>query len=241
MVNSRDNLTGKRFGSLTVIKQIEDYVSPSGRHRGRWLCRCDCEKHSLVEASSNNLTSGRTTSCGCGKSYKLSKAFKRYNSYDISGAYGIGFTRDGKAFYFDIEDYATIQPYCWTIGKRGYLVSKVGEKLIPLHKLITSYEICDHKNRDKLDNRKENLREARHKDNDRNRDKMLSNTSGFIGVSWQNSKQKWRAYITVDGKWMFLGAFRNINDAVRVRLNAEKRYYGEFAPQQHLFAAYNIA
>lgn len=37
MVNSRDNLTGKRFGSLTVIKQIEDYVSPSGRHRGRWL------------------------------------------------------------------------------------------------------------------------------------------------------------------------------------------------------------
>lgn len=97
MVNSRNNLTGKRFGSLTVIKQIEDYVSPSGRHSGRWLCRCDCEKHSLVEANSNNLTSGRTTSCGCGKSYKLSKAFKKYNSYDISGEYGIGFTHDGKA------------------------------------------------------------------------------------------------------------------------------------------------
>lgn len=53
-----NDLTGKRFGNLTVIKREKNengYV--------RWKCRCDCGKETVVRAG--NLTSGAVKSCGC--------------------------------------------------------------------------------------------------------------------------------------------------------------------------------
>ena len=52
-----EDLTGKRFGRLTVIKRV-----PS-KNLTKWLCRCDCGKE--IEALGNNLKRGHTTSCGC--------------------------------------------------------------------------------------------------------------------------------------------------------------------------------
>ena len=43
MTKPRIDLTNKQFGKLTVIKQVEDYVKPDGRHNTRWLCKCSCE------------------------------------------------------------------------------------------------------------------------------------------------------------------------------------------------------
>lgn len=57
------DLTGKRFGRLTVIKRAEDYISPSGNHSTQWFCRCDCGNTSTIAASS--LIHGITSSCGC--------------------------------------------------------------------------------------------------------------------------------------------------------------------------------
>lgn len=58
------DLTGQRFGILTVVGRGEDYVSPDGkRRRPRWLCQCDCGGTALCQ--SGNLKSGRAKSCGC--------------------------------------------------------------------------------------------------------------------------------------------------------------------------------
>ena len=51
---------------------------------------------------------------------------------------------------------------------------------------------------------------------------------------------KWRARITIDDTPIYLGIFENKDDAIRARLQAEKQYFGEFAPQKHLFELYNI-
>lgn len=53
------NLTGKRFGSLTVLK----YCKGSQGCRSRWLCRCKCGNMTKVDAP--NLKNGHTKSCGC--------------------------------------------------------------------------------------------------------------------------------------------------------------------------------
>lgn len=55
--------TGQVFGLLTVISRSDDYISPSGRHCVRWLCRCSCGNETIT--SSNQLVTGRTKSCGC--------------------------------------------------------------------------------------------------------------------------------------------------------------------------------
>lgn len=54
---------GKRFGRLTTLERVDDAVSANGRRRSRWLCQCDCGNKKIVFAE--NLTGGKTESCGC--------------------------------------------------------------------------------------------------------------------------------------------------------------------------------
>ena len=42
----------------------------------------------------------------------MSETFKKYNTYDLSGEYGIGYTSKGEEFYFDLDDYDKIKDYC---------------------------------------------------------------------------------------------------------------------------------
>lgn len=51
------DITGERFGHLTAIR-----FDHKGKYRTYWLCRCDCGKECFV--SRQNLTSGKTQSCG---------------------------------------------------------------------------------------------------------------------------------------------------------------------------------
>ena len=64
MVKAINDLTGKRFGKLTVIKQAEH----EGRH-SYWLCSCDCGAKKVIRGTS--LTSGKQISCGCVRHERL--------------------------------------------------------------------------------------------------------------------------------------------------------------------------
>ena len=81
------------------------------------------------------------------------------------------------------------------------------------------------------DNRWENLRLSTHQENAMNQDKSHNSTSHFRGVSWHKQRQKWRVYIQVNGKPKHLGFFKkeDYHLAVQCRLEAEKKYYGDFA------------
>ena len=110
-----------------------------------------------------------------------------------------------------------------------------------MHKIITDTDkniIIDHMNRNKLDNRKENFRYATKSENRINSKIRTNNTSGIQGVRFEQGK--WRARISIDGKYVHLGMFDSFEEAVKTRLKAEKKYYGEFAMQINLFEQYNI-
>ena len=57
------DLTGNRYGRLTVLKRSENRVSANGRQHRCWLCRCDCGNEVIVNGE--YLKSGDTKSCGC--------------------------------------------------------------------------------------------------------------------------------------------------------------------------------
>lgn len=63
MTKPRENLIGMQFGLLTVIKQAEDHIDSTGKHKTKWHCRCECGNELDVIAS--NLKRGNTKSCGC--------------------------------------------------------------------------------------------------------------------------------------------------------------------------------
>ena len=172
---------------------------------------------------------------------------RKYNKYDLSGEYGIGWTSNtNKEFYFDLEDYDKIKDYCWreyvpkdcdhiTLRTRD---RQSGENIM-MHGLIFE-KCCDHINRNPLDNRKSNLRKATAMENARNSSRAKNNTSGITGVTWNKRDCVWQARICVDRKSKSLGCFNDKTDAIIARLNAENEYYGEFAPQRHLFKEYGV-
>ncbi len=59
------DLTGKRFGKLTVLRRADSRLrKDNGRGRTFWECVCDCGV--TKEINADNLSSGRSSTCGCG-------------------------------------------------------------------------------------------------------------------------------------------------------------------------------
>ena len=73
--------------------------------------------------------------------------------------------------------------------------------------------LVDHKDRNKLNNNIENLRELTKSENNKNADKRKNCTSKHKGVSWDKRRRKWEARLMLNGKNLFLGYFNNEDDA----------------------------
>lgn len=225
------DLTGQQFERLKVIKR----VGSDKWGRPLWLCKCDCNgENSEKIIKGQSLRSGNTQSCGCLHTeirIKIGKANKKYNTYDLSGEYGIGYTLKGEEFWFDLEDYDKIKNYCWYKNDDGYIIFKSDNEYIRMHRLVMNapndMEV-DHIYHQTYDNRKSELRLVTDSQNSINQIISKNNTSGVKGVSWDNKNEKWRARITVNNKGIWLGRFDNFEDAVYAREQAEEEYFGEY-------------
>jgi len=78
----------------------------------------------------------------------------------------------------------------------------------------------DHIDRDKRNNKIENLRDVTHALNLRNQAKHVTNTSGYIGVVWNRSSRKWEACIRINGRRLYLGIFNTPEAAAAARNQA---------------------
>lgn len=115
----------------------------------------------------------------------------------------------------------------WRLAGRGYAMgfvySNKKQKNIKLHIHIfgkkDGLEI-DHINRDKLDNRKGNLRFVSHGDNMLNATMRVDNRSGFTGVFYDTKRNKWLAHF----RGRYIGRYVMKDDAIAARKKAEKEF-----------------
>lgn len=84
------DLTGQRFGRLTVIKRAPDHFTKSGTRITMWNCICDCGKEKDVTA--NALRKGVTRSCGCYSNEVKSKLLSERNTVNAK-LYGVSHER----------------------------------------------------------------------------------------------------------------------------------------------------
>ena len=218
------DLTGKKYGLLTVIKRV-------GTRNGKaeWLCQCDCGN--LYTTIGHSLTHGLCKSCGC-----INKSTPHSNNhYDLNGEYGIGLTAKNEMFYFDLEDYDKIKSIGWSCNNQGYIIGNITingkQKKIRLHRLIMDFPknmVVDHINGNKLDNRKNNLRICSNRENVFNSSASKRNKLGVKGVSITRCNT-YQAQIQIDGKLKYLGSYKTIKEASDAYDNAAKKYFGEFA------------
>ena len=57
------DLTGQKFGRLTVLERAEDYKTPKGKRHTRWMCKCECGNTAHILG--DHLKGRLTKSCGC--------------------------------------------------------------------------------------------------------------------------------------------------------------------------------
>ena len=84
-------------------------------------------------------------------------------------------------------------------------------------------------NGDALDNRRENLRLCTPSQNLANMKKSSKSTSGIKGVSWSKRHRKWEAWVSVNGRRIFLGSFNTPEASHAAYARAARQHYGEFA------------
>ena len=80
--NKSPDLTGKKFGRLTVVREVE-----SDTKQRKWLCKCECGNYTIL--TSHILKSGHTQSCGCIRSERVS-TWETYIA-ELLRSYGIEF------------------------------------------------------------------------------------------------------------------------------------------------------
>lgn len=147
----------------------------------------------------------------------------------------IKLSNSDKSVLIDVEDYDKIKDWKWRIDPKGYAVSGTVNTTIRMHRLI----MCpredvqiDHINRDKLDNRKSNLREASNMQNQWNVGKRKVKTSSrYKGVHLRKGVKgkRWQARIAINGKRVSLGHFYSEEEAANIYNEFAWIYHGEFA------------
>lgn len=138
----------------------------------------------------------------------------------------------------DDSDFDSLNQWKWLNNGHGYAIRipyiKGKKKVIVwMHREIMRPEksrLVDHKNGDRLDNRRENLRICSRAENAMNsRKKMVGAASKFKGVHFDASRKSFSARITKDNKPINLGYFIKEEDAARAYNKAAVKHFGDFA------------
>ena len=154
---------------------------------------------------------------------------------------------DGGVVVVDPIDYDWINARRWHLNNSGYPVSSIkidGHWTYKLMHIVICFpeyltstgkrpvnERIDHKDGNKLNNQRSNLRMATAKQNARHRTKArFDSKTGIIGVYWNKKLKRFTSDIYLNGKTKHLGVFDTIEQAKEARIIAENIYYGSFAP-----------
>jgi len=133
----------------------------------------------------------------------------------------------------NIDDIEKINKIKWHLSNTGYAITSLPERKSKflhnfiLNRIPNKQNCVDHINRNRLDNRKNNLRIVTPQNNSINKGKQSNNTSGHVGVSFDKSRNKYAPHIKLHRKKIFLGRYDTIEEAIEIRKNAELQYFGE--------------
>ena len=174
-----------------------------------------CRKHKarLVKTGSTELTRRKST-----------------NTFGIVGDDLVITTKNGDLIFADADDAILLSKFSWSVSKAGYAAGQIAGRGVYMHRYIVGLDNCagaviDHKDGNRLNNRRSNLRICTQAENNRNHSITNNGKRVRVGVDETNSG-KYSVRIGVDGKKIGLGSYLSLQEAVEVRVVAENKYHG---------------
>lgn len=202
-----EDLTGQRFGKLVAVRRIR-----SQNGRTRWECRCDCGNIHIVTAHA--LKAGKCTSCGCSR-YEKGRGVTDISGQKFGRLTALYHTdkrsKKGSVFWHcrcDCGNEVEVTEDGLLHGNYkscGCLRQEIWKELPGQLHMVDGTCV-------------EMLEKRKHRSD---------NTSGFRGIYHMNNG-KYRATIGFKGKRFYIGTFKNYEDAVQARLEAENTIHGGF-------------
>jgi hypothetical protein len=140
----------------------------------------------------------------------------------------------------DDEDYDRVSQFKWRaqpVAVNGatanhYAITSLSGRTVFLHRFILNaprgMEV-DHRNRNGIDCRRNNIRLATTAQNQANRGRTQANRSGYKGVSWSEQRRKWLVQITCNGERRHVGRFDDPTEAALAYDRAARDAFGAFA------------
>jgi hypothetical protein len=210
-------LVGDKFGLLTV-KELLPSIKHAGKTRRVWKCSCDCGSEIDIIDDHLRLVTQIPRSCGCYvKDSFWKKTISERNSWYsmLNRCYkekDIGYEHYGgrgivvcdrwlESFENFLEDMGT--------KPKGYSIDRID--------VNGNYEPY-------------NCKWSTASEQNVNKRRTGKPTSGKAGVNWHKKLSKWEVKISDNGKQLSLGVYDNFETAVKVRQNAELKYYGKLLP-----------
>lgn len=148
----------------------------------------------------------------------------------------------GKYAMVDDDCFEYLNRWKWKLhtptdgSKRHYAVRKEkvknGIKHVSMHSVVCGFPPrtnIDHRDRNGLNNQKNNLRSCSTSQNGANSRKSRNNTSGFKGVTWQKIARKWQSQLMHNRKHYYLGLFEDPKEAAKAYDVKAVQIFGEFA------------
>jgi len=138
----------------------------------------------------------------------------------------------GKDILLDDEDHEKLCVSVWFCNPHTTPRRQVKDIQQPIGDAILGHVfgfVVDHINRNNHDNQKHNLCHATRSQNGANRGLQTNNTSGYKGVYFDKTRKRWVAELKVNGKKLFIGRFRLLNNAVNAFNTEAAKHHGEFA------------
>ena len=240
------DLTGRKFQSWTV-----ESLSHTKGWRLYWNCRCDCGNQKVMRGDSiQKIQVPYCSQCkprnavldidaipdGVAAQVRERKSGIFQNTFIVDGPVVYGYTSNAECFLFDTADIEKTKKHTWSrkhMRDGWYVYTVVKQKFTYFHTLILDNLECrkriDHINRDRLDNRKCNLRVVTRSQNCANRGSFKNSVSQYKGVHWNKKMELWEAAIRKDGIQTAIGAFNDEVAAASAYNDYARKMWGEYA------------
>ena len=213
------DIQNQKFNRLTALTLSDK----SHYQADYWNCLCDCGNS--VVLLTRQIIKGNVKSCGCLLRESSVRVGKNNTTHGFHGTRQYQTWSGMKARCNNQKNDAYVN-----YGGRGISYDARWENFEEFWEDM-SKGYSDNLTLDRIDPNgnytKENCRWVDSYLQAINKNTPITNTSGTTGVSWEAANSNWRVRISVDGKRLCLGAYKDYDEAVTIRKQAELHYYGE--------------